>query len=97
MLQCFSLHHLFHEVSHPLRCLFLHLPSGVGVGSQSEASIVMSQHRGDRLYIHTVLQRHGGEGVPEIMEADMFQPRVPQDFLMELCDGIWMVHFSCFG
>ena len=36
----------------------------VGVGVQREACGVMTKHRGHGFYIHAVLQRHGGEGVP---------------------------------
>ena len=94
MLQCFSLHHFRHKVSHLLRCLFLHLPCGVGVGSQGEPCIVVSQHTGYCLHIHPILQSQGSEGVPEVMEPDVFQPRVLENFHVELGDGIRMVHFS---
>ena len=36
----------------------------VGVGVQREPRRVVTEHRGDGFYIHAVLQRHGGEGVP---------------------------------
>ena len=36
----------------------------MSVGVQREARRVVTQHRGHRFYIHTVLQRHRGEGVP---------------------------------
>lgn len=91
------LHHLFHEAAHLLRCLFLHLPGGVGIGAQGEPCIVVSQHRGDCLHIHPVLQSYGSEGVPEIMEPDVFQPRVLQNLLVELGDGVWVIHLSCPG
>lgn len=58
------LHHLFHEAAHLLRCLFLHLTSGVGIGAQGESCVIVPQHRGDCFHIYTILQRHGGEGVP---------------------------------
>ena len=51
----FSLHHSFHKDSHPLRCLFLHLPGGVGVGTQGEPGSDVAQHGGHRLYIHAIL------------------------------------------
>ena len=69
------LHHSFHEVPHLLRRLLLHLPGGVGVGTKGEPCIVVPQHRGDCFHIHTILQRHGSEGVPEIVESDPRQPR----------------------
>ena len=88
------LHHLFHEAAHLLRCLFLHLPSGVGVGTQSEACVIVPQHRGDCFHVYTILQRHGGEGMPQIVEPDVFQPRVLQDLLMKFGDGIRVIHLS---
>ena len=91
------LHHLFHEAAHLLRRLILHLSGSVGVGAQGEPCIVVSQHRGDCLHIHPVLQSYGSEGVPEIMEPDVFQPRVPQDLLMEFGDGVRVIHLACLG
>ena len=57
------LHHLCHETAHGLRRLVLHLPGGVGVGAEREARVVMAQHTGDRLDVHTVLQGQRGEGM----------------------------------
>ena len=36
----------------------------MGVGAQGESGIVVPQHTGDGLDVHTVLQGQGGEGVP---------------------------------
>ena len=58
------LHHLRHETAHGFRCLILHLPGSVGVGTQGETRVVVAQHTGDRLDVHTVLQSQRGEGVP---------------------------------
>ena len=58
------LHHLGHEISHGFRRLILHLPGGVGVGSEGESGIVVAQHTGDSLDVHAVLQGQGGEGMP---------------------------------
>ena len=66
----------------------------MGVGSQGESCIVVSQHTGHRLYIYTVLQSHGCEGMPQIVEPDVFQPRVLQDLLMKFGDGIRVLHLS---
>ena len=41
----------------------------MGVGVQREARGVMTEHRGHGFYIHAVLQRHGGEGVAEVVKA----------------------------
>ena len=46
----------------------------VGVGVQREARRVVAQHGGHRFYIHAVLQRHGREGMTEIVKADAGQP-----------------------
>ena len=64
------LHHLAHKISHGFRSLILHLPGGVGVGAQGEARVVVPQHTGNRLDIHAVLQRQGGEGVSKLVEAE---------------------------
>ena len=58
------LHDLRHEAAHGFRRLVLHLPSGVGVGAEGEARVVVPQHTGHRLDVHTVLQSQRGEGVP---------------------------------
>ena len=76
------LHHSFHEAAHLLRRLFLHLPCGVGVGAQGEPGIVVPRHGGHGFDVHAVLEGCGGEGVTEIMEADMLQSGVLQDLLM---------------
>ena len=49
------LHDLFHEGSHSLSCLVLLLPRSVGVGAEGESGIVVAQHAGHGLHIHTVL------------------------------------------
>ena len=55
---CFfrSLSHLRHKVAHGLRCFVLLLAGGVGVGAEGEPCIVVSQHGGDCLDIHAVLE-----------------------------------------
>ena len=58
------LYYLAHEISHGFRRLILHLAGGVGVGAQGEARIVMTQHTGNGLDVHAILQGQGGEGVP---------------------------------
>ena len=42
----------------------------MGVGAQGEARVVVPQHTGNRLDIHAVLQRQGGEGVSKLVEAE---------------------------
>ena len=58
------LHHLRHEAAHGFRRLILHLPGGVGVGAEGKSRVVVSQHTGDRLDVHAVLEGQRGEGVP---------------------------------
>ena len=68
---CFSMllgcvcrsHHLSHEAAHGFRRLILHLTGGVGVGAEGEACVVVAQHTGHRLDVHTVLKCKRGEGV----------------------------------
>ena len=40
----FCSHHLCHEAAHFLRGLLLYLPCDVGVGSQGEARVVVTEH-----------------------------------------------------
>ena len=47
-----------------MRCLELRVGGDVGVGVQREARRVVAKHTADRFHIHTVLERHGREGVP---------------------------------
>ena len=56
------LHHLRHEAAHGFRRLILHLPGGVGVGAQGEARVVVTQHTGDRLGIHAILEGQRSKG-----------------------------------
>ena len=52
----FCSHHLCHETAHFLRGLLLHLPCGVGVGSQGEARVVVPEHGRGKSYrriLHT--------------------------------------------
>ena len=56
-------HHLRHEISHLFGGAFLHLPRDVGVGSQREARVEMTEHAGHRFYVYAVLERQGCECV----------------------------------
>ena len=59
-----SLSDLLHEAAHGGGRLVLLLTCGVGVGPQGEAGVEVAQHRGDSLYVHSVLQGGGGKGMP---------------------------------
>ena len=52
------LYHPGHETAHSFRRLILHLASGVGIGAQGEACVIVAQHTGYRFDVHAVLQRH---------------------------------------
>ena len=49
------LHDLRHEIAHLFGCAFLHLPRDVGVGSQRETCVEMTEHTGYCFYVHAVL------------------------------------------
>ena len=46
----------------------------MSVGVQCKTRRVVAQHGGHRFHVHAVLQRHGCEGVTEVMKADAGQP-----------------------
>ena len=60
------LSNLFHKTAHSGGCLVLFLPGGVGVGAQGEPGVIVPQHGGHRLYVHTALERHRGKGMAQI-------------------------------
>ena len=41
----------------------------VGVGVQRKARGVVTEHTADRFHVHAVLERHGCEGVAQVMKA----------------------------
>ena len=64
---CFSAacsHDLRHEIAHLFGCAFLHLPCDVGVGSQRETCVEMTEHTRYRFYVYAILERQGRECVP---------------------------------
>ena len=48
-------HQLRHEIAHLFCCTFLHLPRDVGIGSQRESRVEVTEHTGYRFYVHAVL------------------------------------------
>ena len=50
------LHDLRHEIAHLFCCTFLHLARDVGVGSQRETCVEMTEHTGYRFHVYAVLQ-----------------------------------------
>ena len=76
-----ALHDLFHKAAHGGGCLVLLLPGGVSVGAEGEPGIVVPQHGGHRLYVHTVLEGCGGESVPLRYNYDKPEkPRISRVF-----------------
>ena len=58
------LHDLCHEITHLFGSALLHLPRDVGVGSQCESRVEMTEHTGYRFHVYAVLERQGCECVP---------------------------------
>ena len=50
-----GLHDLSHKISHCLCRPILLLPGGMGIGAESEACVVVSQHTADGLDVYTIL------------------------------------------
>ena len=64
-----------------MRRLELRVGGDMGIGVQREARGVVTEHRGHGFYIHAVLQRHGGEGVPLRYNYDKPEkPRISRVF-----------------
>ena len=49
------LHDLRHEIAHLFCCAFLHLACDVGVGSQRESRVEMTEHTRYSFHVHAVL------------------------------------------
>ena len=63
------------DAPHGLGGFELGVGGHMGVGVQREARRVVTEHTADGLDVHAVLQRHGREGVAEVMKAYPWQPR----------------------
>ena len=61
----------------------------MGVGVQREACRVVTEHTADGLDVHAVLERHGREGVAQVMESDAGQPCSFQHPLEHMQHAIW--------
>ena len=73
-MDCGALHgHPAQRVGDGIRRLALGLGGDVGIGVQGEASGVVAQHSGDRFDVHAVLQGQSGEGVAQVVEAEVGQ------------------------
>ncbi len=60
----------------------------MGVGIQCKACAVVAQHPGDRFDVHAVLESQGGEGMAEIVEADVGQARPAQHPVEHMQDTV---------
>ena len=90
----FCLHHLRHEAAHRLCGFVLLLPRSVGVGAECESSVIVAEHTADGFDVHPILQCQRCEGVSEVVKSDVRQPGVLQDFLVQIYDGVWVVHLT---
>ena len=76
------------DALHGLRCFELGVGGNVGVGVQCEARGVVAEHTADRFHVHAVLQRHGSEGMAEVMKAYPWQFRPFQHPLEHMQDAV---------
>ena len=74
-------HDLRHEITHLFGGALLHLPRDVGVGSQCESRVEMTEHTRYGFYVHAILQRQGCECVPLRYNYDKPEkPRISRVF-----------------
>ena len=92
----FCLHHLRHEAAHRLCGFVLLLPRSVGVGAECESSVIVAEHTADGFDVHPILQCQRCEGVSEVVKSDVRQPGVLQDLLVQIYDGVWVVHLTSY-
>ena len=90
----FCLHDLRHEAAHRLCGFVLLLPRSVGVGAESESGVIVAEHTADGFDVHAILQCQRCEGMSEIMKSDVRQPSILQDLLVQIYDGVWVVHLA---
>ena len=90
------LHNLRHEIAHLFGCAFLHLPCDVGVGSQRETCVEMTEHTRYRFHVYAVLERQGRECVSQVVKSQVFQSGVFQNFLVDVDHRVRVVHLACF-
>ena len=77
-------HNLFHEIAHLFGGTLLHLPCDVGVGSQREARVEVSEHTGYRFHVYAVLECQRCECVSQVVKSQMFQSCVFQNLLVDV-------------
>ena len=79
-----GLYHFCHHLTHGDCCGVLCLSGGVRVGAECEASVVVTQHGGNGLHIHAVLQRCRGERVSEFMKFQVWESHILQNLFMDV-------------
>ena len=90
-------HHLRHEIAHLFGGALLHLPRDVGVGSQCESRVEMTEHTRYGFHVHAVLERQCRECMSQVMKSQVFQSCVFQDFLMNVDHRVRVVHLAWLG
>ena len=88
----FSTHLLADDPTDGVCGVLLHLRRGMGVGVQGEASRVVAQRAGQRLYVHAAFQGQRGEGVAEIVKPDVLRADGLQNFVMGSPEGVRVIH-----
>ena len=63
------LHDLCHEIAHLFGCAFLHLPCDVGVGSQRESCVEMTEHTRYGFHVHAILECQGRECMSQVVKS----------------------------
>ena len=61
----------------------------MSIGVQGETCGEVAQHAGDGLYIHTVLQGYGSEGVAEVVESDFWDVGSCQHSFEHIVHAVW--------
>lgn len=85
------LHDLLHEVFRGLGRFALLLPGGVGVGAEGEAGIKVPQHGEGRFHATPFCRAVVANVCLGIVESEMLQSGVLQDFLVKIHHAVWVV------
>ena len=76
-------HDLRHEFAHLFGGTFLHLPRDVGIGSQREARVEVTEHTRYGFHVYAILQRQRCECVPLRYNYDKPEkPRISRIFIL---------------
>ena len=91
------LHRLSDDVPDGIGGVTFHLRRSVGVGAEGEACVIVSQRAGQRLDVHAVLEGQSGEGVSEIMEADVLRTNGFQYLVVGMAKRVRVEHGAGLG